>query len=346
MTIWNNLNLSQRVLCAARPGRAWALLALALVIAALSLAHAGEQDSETSSPAVIRSQDQIWLISTRHIGCATGGGSPAFWQLTGGQWAGSNADEFHQKADPAVPTVIYIHGNRIDNEEGASGGLVVYRQIVAGHAGEQGVRYVIWSWPSTKICGLIKDVRSKAWRSDDESLLLARFLADFHRPAAAESTEPAGNPLRVGIVAFSYGARITGGALHLLGGGELLGQTVPAADPPQFHVAFWAAAAHNDWLLPDCRHGRALPLGEKWLNLVNGCDESLRHYELLEKGRNSPALGYTGLAGRNLLPAELSGRWEEWEVSRLAGQTHNYHPYVYSPWIARRTAEVVLWQDK
>jgi hypothetical protein len=346
MTIWNNSNWLSRVVCAGRPCRAWSLLALALLVGSLSPSNAGEADSKTSNAAGIRSQDQVWLVSTRHIGCATGGGTPAVWQLRDGQWAGSSEEEFHKTADPALTTVIYIHGNRIDNQEGSSGGLAVYQQIVASHADEKGVRYVIWSWPSTKIRGLIKDVRSKAWRSDDESVLLARFLAGIHQPEVAEgSPAPASQPHRVGIVAFSYGARIAGGALHLLNGGELLGQTVPAGERPQFHVAFWAAGEHNNWLLPGCRHGQALPLGEKWLNLVNGCDESLTHYEMLERGHNPPALGYTGLAGRNLLPAELSERWEEWEVSHLVSRTHNYHPYVYSPWVAERTAQVVLWQE-
>lgn len=321
-----------------------ALVALVLALTTALLSLAGE--SVAAAPtAGVRSQDQIWLISTRHIGCASCSGAPACWQLSGGQWVGSNAEEFHKGDNADLTTVIYIHGNRIDDQEGSSGGLAVYQQIVASHADEKGVRYVIWSWPSTKICGPIKDVRSKAWRSDDEAVLLARFLADFRRPAADESPAPAKETYRVGIVAFSYGARITGGALHLLGGGELLGHTVSAVDPPKFHVAFWAAAAHNNWLLPGYRHGQALPLGEKWLNLINCSDEALTHYEMLERGRNPPALGYTGLAGRNQLPAELSERWEEWEVSRLVGRTHDYPPYLCSPWIVQRTAQVVLWQE-
>lgn len=331
---------------AALARRAVFILALTLAVLGSAPTRAADPDGKIQSTAGIRAQDQVWLVSTRHIGCTTCGGDPAFWQLSGGQWAGSSAKEFHNTADPALTTVIYIHGNRIDDQEGSSGGLAVYQQIVANHAQEQGVRYVIWSWPSTKICGPIKDVRSKAWRSDEEAVLLARFLADFSSPpAAGGSPQPAKNPLRVGIIAFSYGARITGGALHLLNGGELLGQRVSAVDPPKFHVAFWAAAAHNNWLLPGYRHGEALPLGEKWLNLVNSNDESLTHYEMLERGRNPPALGYTGLAGRYLLPAELSERWEEWDVSCLVGRTHNYQPYLYSPWVAQRTAQVALWQE-
>ena len=320
---------------AVHPRRWWLGLALTLLLAAIAPSTAGETKLANAG---IRPQDQAWLVSTRHLGC--GGGQPAYWQLQGDQWAASSEEEFHQSGDPEQKTVIYVHGNRIDDQEGSSGGLAVYQQIVGNHADEKGVRYVIWSWPSTRICGPLQDVRSKASRSDDEAFYLARFLAGFHSGEADNQ-----RPQRVGIVAFSFGARITGGALHLLGGGDLYGETVPAAKPPTFRVAFWAAAAHNDWLFTNCWHGKALPLGEKWLNLVNGCDESLRHYEMLEPGPNSPALGYTGLAGRSQLPAELSERWEEWDVSSVVGTTHNYHPYIYSAWTAERTAQVVLWKE-
>jgi hypothetical protein len=280
---------------------------------------------------LVRPQDEVWLVSTRHIAFADTLSDPAVWQWSPGQWSASDAAELARQCTPNVVTVIYVHGNRIDDDEGASGGLAVYQHVIAPHSGEERVRFLIWSWPSARICGPIKDVRSKACRSDDEAVLLARFLARMEN-----------RHCRVGLVGFSFGARIIGGALHLLAGGELEGMTIPCGERPKFQVAFWAAAAHNNWLLRDCRHGRALPLGEKWLNLINGCDESLRHYQLLEKGHNPPALGYTGLAGRNLLAPQEQERWEEQDVSNLVGVTHNYHPYVYSPWIAERTAQVVL----
>ncbi len=307
----------------------------------------------------IRAQDQVWLASTRHLNCTFDGSEPAMWQWNAGQWSASDTQSFHDGNDAMRHTVVYIHGNRVGDDEGASGGLVVYQQIVANHAGEQPVRFVIWSWPSTKICGPIKDVRSKAWRSDDEAVMLGRFLDGIHQPEApAQQTaalpgdgcpSPAlqaggDDERRVGIVAFSYGARITGGALHMLGGGALDGYTLQHRERPQFRVAFWAPAAHNDWLLEHGRHGKALPLADKWLSTVNHCDESLWRYERLEKCGNPPALGFVGFTGRGQLPAELQSRWEEWEVSSIVGETHNYHPYVHSPWLAEQTAKCVLWK--
>ena len=305
----------------------------------------------------VRSQDQVWLASTRHISC--GIGEPALWQWNAGQWVASDRQTFHGDNDKYPHTVVYIHGNRVGDDEGASGGLGVYQQVVAAHAGESPVRFVIWSWPATKICGPIKDVRSKAWQSDDEAVMLASFLDGIHKPEAQakDSLDGTTTPVstlkrqpsessdyRVGFVAFSYGARITGGALQLLAGGTFDGMTIPRRDRPQFRAAFWAPAAHNDWLLPGHRHGEATPIVDKWFSTTNRCDESLWRYERLEKGGNPPALGFEGFSRRGELPAELQQRWEEWEVSNIVGRTHNYQPYVYSQWIAEQTARCVLWK--
>ena len=304
----------------------------------------------------IRSSDQVWLASTRHISC--GVGEPALWQWNAGQWLPSDREAFHQQNGDYPHTIVYIHGNRVDDDEGASGGLAVYQRIVAAHAGEGPVRFVIWSWPATKICGPIKDVRTKAWQSDDEAVMLAQFLDGIHKPEsqAKECVDRAAIPIstsrqpsepddyRVGFVAFSYGARITGGALQLLAGGHFDGMTIPRRDRPQFRAAFWAAAAHNDWLLQGNRHGEAIPIVDKWFSTTNRCDESLWRYERLEKGGNPPALGFEGFSRRGELPADLQARWEEWEVSSIVGRTHNYHPYVSSSWIAEKTANCVLWK--
>ncbi|HUE70374.1 MAG TPA: hypothetical protein VMP01_05740 [Pirellulaceae bacterium] len=331
---------------------------LCAIVLALPLAG-GEGDANATAACGMRAQDRVWLASTRHLGCVNGSSGPALWRWNAAQWQASDQQEFLDQNEELPHTVIYIHGNRVGDDEGASGGLAVYQQIVASHADEKPVRFVIWSWPSTKICGPIKDVRSKAWRSDDEAVMLARFLDGIHKPEApAEensdfATFAASAPkrdrsdredYRVGFVAFSYGARITGGALQMLGGGNLDGHTLPRRQRPQFRVALWAPAAHNDWLLPHSRHGKALPLADKWLSTTNRCDESLWRYERLEKCGNPPALGFAGFTGRGQLPAELQNRWEEWEVSNLVGSTHNYHPYMHSPWIAEQTARCVLWK--
>jgi hypothetical protein len=71
----------------------------------------------------------------------------------------------------------------------------------------------------------------------------------------------------------------------------------------------------------------------------------LARYRFLEKGRSPAALGYTGLAGRNLMPYDWNARFEEWDVGHLIGKRHQMQPYLYSPAIQQRTREYALWYE-
>ena len=61
----------------------------------------------------------------------------------------------------------------------------------------------------------MKDAKDKASRTDVESFLLGSYLTKL----ATES--PAS------VIAYSYGARIASGALHLAAGGQLCGYHLP-----------------------------------------------------------------------------------------------------------------------
>jgi hypothetical protein len=209
----------------------------------------------------------------------------------------------------------------------------VYFQLVGKSDDEPPVRFVIWSWPSSQIKGPLKDVRSKAWRTDTDGYYLARFLAEM-KPE-----------VRTGLIGYSYGARIITGALHLLGGGSLAGRTVPAGERPQIRTALWAAALHNDWLLPGHYHGQALAMADRWLTTYNCCDPVLSRYQWIDKCSDPVALGYSGLYGRNRLPPELNERVEEMNVSCLVGGTHDMRAYLYSLPVQDRTRQYVLWHD-
>jgi hypothetical protein len=146
-----------------------------------------------------------------------------------------------------------------------------------------------------------------------------------------------------GLIGYSYGARIITGALHLLGGGTLAGQTMPAGERPAIRVALWAAALHDHWLLPGHYHGQALAMADRWLVTYNYCDPVLSRYQWIEKCGDPAALGYSRLYGRNLLPTELNDRVEEMNVSCLVGGTHDMRPYLYLLPIQNRTRQYVLW---
>jgi hypothetical protein len=275
-------------------------------------------------------------VSTRNLGsgCAVNQ-QPAWlvWRYENKLWQPAKTADFYATDSPDVVTAFYIHGNRIDHWPGLRDGLEVYFQLVGKLDDERPVRFVIWSWPSSQIKGPLKDVRSKAWRTDADGYYLARFL---------DGMSP---DVPTGLLGYSYGARIITGGLHLLGGGTLAGQAVPAGDRPPMRVAMWAAALHNHWLAPGHYHGQAVAMADRWFITHNCCDPVLSRYRWLDKCSNPVAMGYSGVYGRNLLPLDLNQRIEEMNASYLVGGTHDMRPYLYSLPIQSRTRQYVLWHE-
>lgn len=314
----------------------WAVTAGTFLIAAVVV---GEEPPSATSPGkpcpAYRAGDEVWLASTREIGCVTQATLGPMWRLDADKnaWQNSTADEFHAGTKPEMLTLFYVHGNRKDAAGAQVDGLATYREIVAKHETAAKVRFVIWSWPSDQIRGPVRDIRSKAARSDEEAILLARFLHPYSKEQ------------RVGLIGFSFGGRIVGGAMHLLGGGRLNGAELSTVERPEMRVVFWAAAEHNHWLLPGDVHGNALPQGKQWLNIYSGCDSVLWRYDRLDKCDPAHALGFTGLMGRDQLRNDLKSRYEDWEASQLVGSEHDSEPYLYAPDVARRTSQILLWQD-
>lgn len=326
---------------------------LTLLAALLSCAGAlrGEETSPSDSKPVVaagkspvlacqtfrvRPQDQIWAVCTRWLGCPAGGpAEPGWtvWRYEAGRWVNSTTAAFYATDAEKLVTPIFVHGNRVGDSQALSDGLSVYFQLAGKLDDERPVRFVIWSWPSTQIHGPMNDVRTKAYRADTEGYYLGRFLAGI-------SPEP-----QVGLVGFSYGARIIGGALHGLGGGNVAGHTIPAGERAKMRVVLWAAAENSDWLVPSRFHGQALPLAEKWLNLINYCDPALAQYWRLDKCNGGCALGYTGLYGRNLLTPEVNASFHELDVTHLIGKEHDLPPYLYSIPVQNATREYALWHD-
>ena len=113
------------------------------------------------------------------------------------------------RSTPSVPTLIFIHGNQITPADAKREGLAVYRRIMRYGSDGPPIRFVIFSWPSSRVGGLLRDVRVKATRTDPAGCQLAWLLDQM----------PAETP--VSLVGFSYGARIITAGLHILAGGHL-----------------------------------------------------------------------------------------------------------------------------
>ena len=299
------------------------------------------QKGDTTEQSVCRSfrvreQDQIWLVSTRHLGCSLGGKYlPTYqiWLYEKGTWQPKTEADFFAADSADVVTSIYIHGNRLNANESSSFGLSFYFEFVGKLDQEPPVRFVIWSWPSDSIRGPLKDVQSKAARSDYESYYLACFLAKM-KPE-----------LRVGLLGYSFGARIACGALHLTNGGSIFGNRIAAGERPQFRVALWAAAEHNYWWQPGQFHSAAPAAADAWFVTVNGCDSILGRYRFVDACGNPEAMGYSGIYGRNLLPPDVNARIEEVNVANIIGDSHDWRSYLYSLWIQNRTRDYILWHE-
>ncbi len=267
--------------------------------------------------------DDVWLVSTRHLGCPSWDKSAdvdlrvEHYGGNDNEWSESSMDDFLASNDPSQPMFIYVHGNQISRCEAITRAFRLQRNIL-GCNYVRPVRLVIWSWPSEKARGYVHDARVKAARTNGEGYYLASFLSQI---------DPA---TQINMVAYSFGARIATGAFHLLGGGELFGQSLLAAHsrpPHSIRVAMLAAAVHNHWLRPGACHEFALSQMDRLLLQYNSCDQALQRYRFIEKHGRPAALGYTGMN----VDESQGVLIEQRDACCIVGKSHAEINYVTSP---------------
>ena len=271
-----------------------------------------------------RAGDQIWLVSTRCLGCACGLiGAPGlqFWRYEKESgWKASTLDEFLAADNPQTPTNFYVHGNFKSAGEAFDDGLAIYGQLAAQAAADRPMRFVIWSWPTDRGKHPVQLTRMHAYRSDTDAYYLGWLVNRIdHR-------------VKIGLAGYSFGARVVTGAIHLLAGGELIGQTlaIDAKAPHQtVRAVLLAAAEDSGSLYPGGSNGMALPYVERMLLLNNGCDNALEHYPLLDKCSRPQALGYVGLATSD-------PKIEQLDVCCEVGKKHDWTRYWFDDSLVAR----------
>ncbi len=281
--------------------------------------------------------DQIWLVSTRHLSNPSRNTMefPNFSLQryeARSTWQDSSLDDFIESEDPNAVTIFWVHGNQVDSVSAKQRGMTVYRNLAASSQQDRPVRMVIWSWPSSQIRRHLKDVRVKAQRTNLQALYLAQFLVRLSEES------------QVSLTGFSLGGRVVTGALHLVAGGTLSGRQLSpgAAKPGNFRVVLYAPAIHNDWLLPGKPHQLAMSMVDGAMLMNNDCDPILKRYRFITKCGNPKALGYAGLAGIHKL-GEIKERVQQWNVCRLVGKTHDLLSYLSNGSIMNRTRRYVFW---
>ncbi len=292
--------------------------------------------------------EPFWLISTRRAArCGQVDGTEQkidFYRLQADkQWLTTDCDTFLQTCDPAVPTTIFIHGNRAGRNTAIRQGWRIYRQLKQEADGRP-FRFVVWSWPSNRIRGRNRrDVRVKACYSDLQSYYLAEYL------------DRVGPDVRVNLIGYSFGARIITGALHMLAGGKVAGRGLidqdssnlsdlseeNDAEGPRFRAILVASAIDAGWLIPGRRNGLAVSQVDRILVTCNGCDPVLRWYPLMYGCRGPQAAGYVGA----YCLGQSCEQIESLDVSCSVGRIHDFTCYMESAPLRRRLARYAFFED-
>ncbi|WP_146584980.1 hypothetical protein [Posidoniimonas polymericola] len=310
----------------------WSLAALALLLAPQACAA-------TNCPGEgcvrVRPQDQVVLISSRPIGCSTDHARIEAG-LHAEQLADLDADGRREwkttpwrsvvaAADATMPTIVFTHGNKISWGETRARGLYVYGRLVRSACDDRPIRFLIWSWCADEIKGPLRDFREKAARTGPVGKQLGYVL----------STLPAES--RFGLLGYSYGARVSSGALQELGSGELSG-------PPRSARAFYLAAAFDaDWLGRGRRHGDAMDATDKLIMTINNRDPAMKYFELLGRNYDPQAMGY---AGPTCLDRERAQRVRLINVTSSVGRSHDLCDYVSAPGVMRKAWSLLTYADQ
>lgn len=277
-----------------------------------------------------RPQDQVWLVSNRGLGCNVEQqvDKLRYWRYDREKcWVRSNLAELQDADDGNLNTTVFVHGNRIESCEAFTNGWSTYRALMRC-ADERPIRFIIWSWPSEPLRGLLNDARTKAWRTDPAAYYLAWFVDQLDPEA------------RVGLWGHSYGARIVTGALHLLGGGQVGGHRLlerAHASRRPMQAVLVAAALDNHWLLPGRAHGNALSQVDRMLLVNNSCDALLKRYHLVRACQE--ALGYTGL---HRLDSDARNKIQQIDACCEIGKRHQFAGYLCSAGLMSRMRSELL----
>lgn len=273
--------------------------------------------------ADLHDRDELWFVSSRRARITAAGptGYDVWRYDNAGHWQTSTLDAL-VGADHSIPTCFHVHGNRCTFAEAHCGGWAYYTAITGCACRDRGpIRWVVFTWPSDRCTntGPRKDVQIKAVRAECYGYYLA-WLVDQLPQAARKS-----------MIGYSFGTRVIGSSLHLLGGGQIRGRVLAErnTDDHEIRAVLLAAALDNDHFLPGRQMQMAPAALDQLLVARNVKDPALKWYPLLyelrlRRRQGQQSLGYTGLAGMNCLP-DLYGRVDHYEMSGVVGREHDTH---------------------
>lgn len=330
----------------------WSLSLLVLLIIASATPQAkASTKTQPQTQCPPSTAQSVWVISTRNAPTCNRNrvftATLDYWRMEIDEdgcrcWVPSDKDAFLAEGQADIPTCFHIHGNRTSHQEAIHEGLGVLNCLKNQAAGQK-FRMAIWSWPSARIRGSNRnDARVKAARSDVQAYYFARCTQQLNPEA------------RVGMIGYSFGARVITGALELLAGGGIAGYRLAPQDEmpegasptasvelPQIRIALIASASDRCWLLPGRRNGAALDLVDWALITCNRNDPILRWYPKMYGCSGPQASGFSG-------PALTSQQREKTEVLNMScsvGKSHDWQRYLRSSRLYWQLGECVFAGD-
>ncbi|MBX3437050.1 MAG: hypothetical protein KF861_06140 [Planctomycetaceae bacterium] len=238
---------------------------------------------------------------------------------------------------PGVPVCIFIHGTFVSADTHQRESVRTY-QWVRDSAPQCPLHVIFYTWPSdtdnTWMSPLLINLRGE-W-AENNGFYLASLIAQL----------PPESP--VCLVGHSHGGRAVASTLHLLGGGQIKGYTLPqnVGATRRYRAVLAAAAFDRHWLNPGQRYERALCGVEGLVNLRSSGDLVLHVYPL-RRPLSRKAIGETGftLWDRARL-GPLNPKAIDLDVSPFLGLGHTW-PYFYSePRIAAAIVPYTYFVDR
>lgn len=271
----------------------------------------------------------VWAVSTRRLPGVCRPPERAgldVERLAGGgcgRWARASVGDL--LGGPAVPLVVFIHGNRYSAAEAKSEGVRLARLFAAVCPDVGPVRTMVFSWPSEQRGVLLRDVRAKYDRAPADGHYLAWLLGGL----------APGRP--VAIVGYSYGAIVGLEALRDLSASDGRGgAAAPWCERPgRTHLVFVVPAVRCDALAPRGPYRAALAGVDRLTLVANSTDPALRFFDCIDRTVRADALGVTGMP-RHWLPIDVD--YAAVDAAGAVGPRHPLPAYLDSRTVARRIA--------
>ncbi len=292
------------------------LLGLTLSWSLLSL------DGIANADGLCRVGDSIWEVSSRALpDCPQTGDIPQLelFHFQNGCWPAQPPDSLKQflSATSGQRIVMYVHGNRMSQQDLHLRAQQVYRRLVSSVRCEP-ICFIAYSWPSNRRGRLGDEIELKKMRLNADAYYLASFVQSL------ELQQP------VGYLGYSFGSAVVCGAHHLLAGGVLNGNQLTELPAKLYEdrVSLIAPAFDRQGLTPHGRFSQALVGVEKVVNLYNSNDPILKRFRFFDLGSAPIAAGFAGIADpSSTSPLDADARISQYDC-RCIGRTHlelDYH---------------------